>query len=418
VGGGSVTLEVGGLTVATRPLAVEPGGATSVAFEPFTISQRNLRGTIRLPDDALAVDNAFHFVVSPSEPVRVALLDRGGVASGVYLARALSIGDAPRFETTSRDADTLSDEDLRRHAVVLLHDVTVSTGLARRLARFVEQGGGLLVAAGPRAAWPQEVDLLPAVIGRPVERTQGDAARVGGLEYAHPVFEPFRAPRSGDFSAIPIYGYRQLTAAPDAQVLARFDAGTPALAERRVGKGHVIIWGSTFDVSWSDLPRKTVFLPLLQRAVRHLAGYSEPRPWLSVGQVLDPAGASSARGPSVRRTVLTPSGRRMPLDDEGAEVVELTEQGFYEVRGEPAQDVTVVAANVDPAEADLTPIDPREIQAAAVGGPPAAAGAAGPSAPLTPAAREQRQRLWWYLLVAGALLLGVDTLLSNRLSKT
>ena len=44
-----------------------------------------------------------------------------------------------------------------------------------------------------------------------------DAARVGGLEYAHPVFEPFRRPRSGDFTSIPVYGYRSLTAAMGAQ---------------------------------------------------------------------------------------------------------------------------------------------------------------------------------------------------------
>ena len=52
--------------------------------------------------------------------------------------------------------------------------------------------------------------MLPATIGSPVDRTRGDAARVGALEYGHPVFEPFRAPRSGDFSAARVYGYRNL----------------------------------------------------------------------------------------------------------------------------------------------------------------------------------------------------------------
>jgi hypothetical protein len=36
---------------------------------------------------------------------------------------------------------------------------------------------------------------------------------------------------------------------------------------------------------------------------------------------------------------------------------------------------------------------------------------------LTPEARERNQRLWWYLLCAGILLLGADTLLSNRMTK-
>jgi hypothetical protein len=76
----------------------------------------------------------------------------------------------------------------------------------------------------------------------------------------------------------------------------------------------------------------------------------------------------------------------------------------------------VVAANVDPAEADPTPIDPAEIVSASSGGAPGATAAAN-TTPLTPEAREKSQRIWWYLLFAGVLLLGLDTLVSNRLTK-
>jgi hypothetical protein len=47
------------------------------------------------------------------------------------------------------------------------------------------------------------------------------------------------------------------------------------------------------------------------------------------------------------------------------------------------------------------------------GGPRAAAGV-----PLPPDAQERSQRLWWYLLCIGIVVLGADTLISNRLSKT
>jgi len=410
-----MTLEVGGLMVGTKPVAVEAGSSASVVFDPFTVSGRNTRASVRLSEDALAADNTFNFVVSPIEPVHITVVDRGNASSALYLTRVLSIGNAPKFETVFRQPDAVSDEDLRRSAVVVLNDIEVGDPLAKRLARYVEQGGGMFVATGPRARWPQDVDTLPATVGQPVDRTRGDAARVGGLEYGHPVFEPFRAPRSGDFSAIPVYGYRNLTAAMGAQVLARFDAGTPAMLERHVGRGRVLLWGSTLDVSWSDLPTKPVFLPFIHQSIRHLAGYAEPQPWLTVGQVFNTS-AVAARGNANQRVVLTPSGRRVPLDDEGTDVLELTEQGFYEVRGDANQADAIVAANVDPAEADLTPMDPNEIRAAAVGGDPESAGT--PSAvPLTPDAREKNQRLWWYLMVLGIVLLGLDTVLSNRMAK-
>ena len=102
VTGSSVKLEVGGLAIATKPVAVEPGGSASVAFDAFTVSGRNTRATVRLSEDALAADNTFNFVVSPIEPVHITVVDRGNASSGLYLARVLSIGDSPKFEAVSR----------------------------------------------------------------------------------------------------------------------------------------------------------------------------------------------------------------------------------------------------------------------------------------------------------------------------
>ncbi len=420
--GGQLGLEMDGRPVQSQPITVEANSSTSITFEPVTVAGNFLRGTVRAGSDALAADNEFHFVVTPAQAVRVVVIDRtGGGPSVLYLTRALAIGDAPRFETTLRQPGAVTDDDLARASVIVVNDVEVTAALARRLQGFVERGGGLFVAFGPRATWASDAGdggVLPATAQAPVDRSRGDAARIGTLEYTHPVFEPFRAPRSGDFAAARIYGYRTVMPADGAQVLARFDGGAPALLERRVGEGRILLWASTLDLGWNDFALKPVYLPFVHRTMRHLAGYSEPAPWLTVGQVLDASFGVTAGQPATG-TVLTPSGRRVSLDDEGAEVLELGEQGFYEMRGRVADSVTgVVASNVDTAESDLTPIDPKEIVAAATGGPDAAREANASAAPLTPEAQEQSQRLWWYLLCLGIVLLGADTLISNRLSKT
>jgi hypothetical protein len=417
--GGQLALELGGRAIQSKPLDVEANSSTSITFEPVTVAASYMRGSVRASDDALATDNAFHFVVSPAQPVRVIVIDRGGTGGGaLYLTRALAIGEAPKFEIVTRQADALSDDDLRRASVVLLNDVAVPAALGRRLQRFVEGGGGLLFAVGSRATWSQDVDILPASLQMPVDRTRGEAARIGSLEYGHPVFEPFRAPRSGDFATAKIYGYRTVMPAADAQVLARFDGGAPALIERRIGMGRVLLWTSSLDLSWSDFPLKPVYLPFVHRATRHLASYTEPAPWLTVGQVLDTTVRNSQSQP-VSGVVLTPSGRRMSMDEEGGEVLELTEQGFYELRAQSGDTVSsVVASNVDTAESDLTSMDPKEIVAAATNGGNGGRQAEAAGLPPAPEAQERSQRLWWYVLCLGILLLGADTLISNRMSKS
>jgi Aerotolerance regulator N-terminal/von Willebrand factor type A domain len=416
--GGQIALEIGGRPAQTQSLNVEASGSASVTFEPVSLASASMRGTVRAGNDALAADNVFNFVLSPAQPVRVLVVDRGGSGSAtLYLTRALAIGDAPKFETTVKQPDAVSDEDLRRASTVVLNDIAVPAALGRRLARFVEMGGGLFVALGPRASWSQDVDILPAALQAPVDKTRGDAARIGALEYGHPVFEPFRAPRSGDFAAARIYGYRAVTPSPMSQILARFDAGAPALLERRTGTGRVLLWTSSLDLAWSDFPLKPVFLPFVHRAMRHLSAYAEPAPWSTVGQVLDASFGAAASQP-LGGVVITPSGRQVPVEDEGGEVLELTEQGFYELRTRAGEGVAaVVASNVDSAESDLTPMDPKEIVAAAMGGQDEGSRAAA-GKPLPPDAQERSQRLWWYLLCIGILVLGADTLISNRMSKS
>ena len=416
--GGQLALEIDGRPIQTERLDVEAGSSASVTFAPFTLADSHMRGSVRAGTDALAADNVFNFVVSPVQPVGVVVVDRGGTGSAaLYLTRALAIGDTPRFETTVRQPNALSDDDLRRASIVVLNDVAVPASLGRRLARFVDGGGGLFVALGPRATWPQDVDILPAALQARVDRTRGDAARIGALEYGHPVFEPFRAPRSGNFSAARIYGYRAVEPVPSAQVLARFDAGAPALLERRTGTGRVLLWASTLDLAWSDLPLKPVFLPFVHRAARYLSAYTEPEPWSTVGQVLDASFGEAAFQPG-GAVVLTPSGQRVPIEEEGSDVLQLTEQGFYELRTGAGEGVAaVVASNVDSAESDLTAMDPKEIVVAATAGAGDGLRSSAAGVPPPPDAQERAQRLWWYLLCLGVLLLGADTLISNRLSK-
>ncbi len=434
VNGLELTLELGGRALQTVPVNVAANGSASANFEAFTPQAGTTRGTVRVRQDALPADDTFNFTLSPRQPLRLVIVDRPGTGreSSLYLARALALGDTPPFDVTARMAEELTADDIQRAAVILLNDAPISSLTAERLSTFVARGGGLLVAIGERAAWPgNPADLLPAVPGAPVDRTKGTAARLGALEYGHAIFEPFRAPRSGDFSGARFYRYRAVTAGPESRTLARFDDGAPALLERRVGNGRVLLWTSTLDLEWTDLPLKPVFLPFVHRLATNLAGYAERPSWLTVGDVLDTGGdfgrsvstaansAATAKGRPDARVVLTPSGQRVTLDSEGPDVLEMAEQGFYEVRlaGQDAEPAVTVASNVDLSESDLTPMDPNDIAAAATGSAGAAAAAAGTNTVVTDEEQERAQRLWWYLLFAGIVLLGSETLLSNRLSQ-
>jgi hypothetical protein len=409
----TLSLEVDGHVTQSKSLKLEPNGSASATFDPFSPTNRFTRAAVKIGDDRLMRDNAYYFVVSPRQRVKVVIVERPNTsrAASLYLAQALSLGDAPSFEVVQRSMDAVSAEDIAGAAVVVLNDVPVSEATAGRLAKFVQGGGGLFAAFGERATWPSAVaDVMPFTAEGPADRTRGTAGRIGAVDYGHPIFESFRAPRSGDFSAARFYNYRKASLAPGAQVLARFDDGAPALVERKLGAGRVIAWTSTLDVTWNDLALKPVFLPFMHRVAATLAAYTQRRAAMTVGDVLA-TGAGTAAGGTV---VLAPSGARISADTKSG-VLELTEQGFYEIRaGERDSNPVTIASNVDPAEADMTRMDPSELAAGATG----RAGDAAPvaaSGPISSEERERTQRLWWYLLFVGLLLLGSETLVANAI---
>jgi hypothetical protein len=423
-----IALEIDGRAVQTERLNVEPNSSASITFAAVTPAAQNTRGTVRIGNDALAVDNAFNFTVSPKEPLRVIIAERPGATreGSLYLSRALALGETPPFDISTKSIDAVSADDLGRASVVILNDAPVAQLTAERLGAFVARGGGLLIALGNRGTWPSVTgasgDILPAVPGQPVDRTTGQPARLGALEYGSPIFEPFRAPRSGDFSGARFYSYRAVTPAKDAQIIARFDDGAPALVERRVGNGRVLVWTSTLDLQANDLPLKSVFLPFIHRIVTTLGSYSERPSWLTVGDVLEPARAAPVPGSARQvtpRVVLTPSGERVTLDGEGPDVLELAEQGFYEVRaqGRDAAPAMIVASNIDLGESDLAPMDPLELVAGATGRAGGAA-AAGTNVTPTDQDHERNQRVWWFLLFAAVVLLGLETLVGHRISRS
>lgn len=422
----AVTLEIEEREIDSTTTDLPPSGSATVDFSAVTLAGTPMTGAVRIQGDALATDDVFHFVVAPGQVVRVLLVrhDRASRDSGLYLSRALEIGTTPSFDVTRTTFSNFDASDLTGHHVVILNDTVAPAGqTGEALRSFVENGGGLLVVSGERSAWGATAELLPGTMQGPEDRG-GRGGSIGFIDYSHPVFELFSTPRSGDLTTARIFRYRPVEAHGSAAVLARFDDGHPALIERRVGDGVVMLWASTLDNFWNDLALKPVFLPFLHRVTQYLASYTPPTPWYDAGQVLNLAEQRSllteAGLADAELVAVSPSGRRVPVTEgERAGFVTLDEQGLYEIRDATTAEgrPLTLAVNVDLSESDLTTVDPDELASTVtgrVGGDRELTD--GPTRTFSPQDLEQRQGIWWYMLVVAFLLFVGETIVSNRLS--
>ncbi len=237
----------------------------------------------------MPADNVFNFVLTPSRPLSVLIIQGEGAGNAsLYLSTALSIGASPPFKNDVLTPSRVNATSLEGRSVVILNDATsLATSTVEQLTRFVEQGGGLLVGLGARNAFGGDSPLLPGKVGAAVDRSRLSGGTFGYLDYSHPLFEPFKEARNGNFTASRFFEYRTITPGEGDKVLARFDDGAVALAERRVGSGRVIAFASTLDNSWNDFPVRGMYLPLVHGLMRYLGQYAEPEAWHTVGRMLD-----------------------------------------------------------------------------------------------------------------------------------
>ena len=415
-----VTLELGGLEADRRSVELAEQSAVTVRFDPIPFPAAAQQAVVRLAADDLPQDDSFRFVLAPGQDLGVLIVGRDGsrAAESLFLRRALAIGDRPRFDVRERVRSAVRPQDLASVGVVLLNDTAWPDGEAgRALHAFVIRGGGVVAALGARstpAAWDASAAALlggSRDTGGLVDRSADWGGTLAFIDYQHPAFELFRRPRSGDFASARFLRYRTLRPPDGSAVLARFDDGNPALVETRLGDGRVLLWTSSLDTLWNDLPLQPVFLPFLHRLVAHAGGYVERPAWRQVGDVLElPALAAG------RWVGLNPIAERGLRGGDGR-FVRLESAGFYELRpsgDEGAKAPLIVAVNADPAESDLQAADPEEV----TGGLTHAG-----SAPLSAGAHvagdepERSQDGWWFLLLAALAVLATETALSNRLSE-
>ncbi|MGE0790209.1 MAG: VWA domain-containing protein [Sandaracinaceae bacterium] len=366
----AVTIESGGAVVANGTVQLTAPGSRALLHAPLQVDDP--AATVSLDvDDAVELDDHRGVLLRRGRGISTLVVDgapqsihEGGGAC--FLGHALDLAPATGglIERRTVDPDTFATLELDGVDVIVLVDAPAPTGeLAARIDRFVQDGGGLLIAPGdhfePRAWIARLGAALPARPSAPHAMELGGPlpSAVSDLAAGHSGLEGARTRRRIDFEE----------PASDATVELVFDDGSAALLEHPHGAGRVALLATTLDDGWTDLPLQPGFLPLMASTVRRLSGapgaMDEP---LDAGRpaVLPlPAGTRAIAVSGPTGVVFEASGEEL---DRRAVVTDTARPGIYTVelatadhglRAEPR--LTFVVAP-PAAESDLTPAEAPE----------------------------------------------------------
>jgi hypothetical protein len=408
-----VDFEINDQTVEKREIDLASREAKAIEFSNFNLAEGPNRCVIKIAASDFPADNQFYFTLRRLDPAK-ALIAEGatrGRSESLYLQSALSTDEGLPYTFTTKSAGSIDPASLGEYSLVILNDAgPLSSALSDSLTKFVEAGGQLIIATGARteaAAFNGSLGrIAPAVLREPVTSKPGESVAMTDVNFDHPIFEVFR--QGGRLAAAHVAGYFRSAPRPNAAMLARYEDGSPALTESGAGKGRVLLFTSTLDPSWNDLPLTPLYLPFVQQMVR----YTSPREqgaWYGLDQPFVVAKDAHGNLPAID----SPAGVRLSESPtpQGELLVTGYEPGFYRLRYSEHPDFAAV--NIDGSEGDFTKLNFSEFIAAVTGGAGSAEGSEA-NRSLSNAEIEGRQRVWWLLLLTALLLLLLESFLASR----
>jgi hypothetical protein len=361
-----VKAEVGGTEVGESFVDLPPGGTARTRIDlPAGLASDGVPawGRVRIPEDALAIDDSRFFVIGQDERLPVGVLadtDAASARAAAFVRLALD----PAEGAGPFAARALSAEALNRAQLADLRVVVVA-GLARLdqnglelLKSFVRDGGGLLIFPSVRSDLRFYNDrllepFLPVKIARVVDVADDASFRLVPAVAGHPIFDGFQVGMTERLTRARFQKVVKVVPG-DARVLARFRGDLPALVEG----DRVLLFASSVDREWNDFPTNAAFVPLLHQAVAYLAGGRDAPGQASVGAPIERLVPAP---PTPQRWI----GRGPDGDEVELEVVQRGEDlmlripspervGIYRVADERQRETVAVAINPDTRESDLT----------------------------------------------------------------
>jgi hypothetical protein len=397
---------------------VPPGQARVISLE---VPSNAVPTRVRLRGDDEAFDNVAFIL--PPETVKLAVLHLGREpaddprAPRYFLARAFqeTPGWTVRLLTDAAGAVPLDEARLAAFAVVTRPITPEDTPPLREL---LARGRTILFVPPDASAAGSLALLIDGATMPATDYQPANYALLGEVDFRHPLFAPFADVRFSDFTKIHFWKHRRfdLSARPEARVLARFDSGDPALFELPAGGGRVVILASGWHPADSQLALSSKFVPLLHGLLEGSAGVLVGPGQYAVGDLVSLAPVPGAIAGAL--SVTGPDGTVTALRAGETNVAATTVPGVYTVTGDAAPARFVV--NLVAAESRTAPLPSDELERL---------GVPVPGVVLTPeraAARqvrlqnrelEGRQKLWrWFLATTLGLLL-VETWLAGRTAR-
>ena len=408
-----VSLWLNGRQQAAKLATIAANGRMNVEFLGLEAPYGWSRGEVRIEGgDALAADDVFRFAIERADSRRILFVREARQArSAFYFKSALEATGTSNFAVDEVTPDQTAGIDPGKFAFVVLNDPAfLPEAFAEALKRHVINGGRLLITAGPGIAAQERVPVLEAKVeqSKYASRSGERFLTVIKPDATHPAIQ-----RADRLEGVKFYQAVRIEAG-NLRLLARLNEGTPLLAERTMGEGRVLFFGSSFDNIANDFPLNPSFVPFVEQTALYLSNADERPSSAVVDSYLELRAPGDAAKPTrqVSVEVLDPAGKRALTLEESVKAPTLTlaREGFWEVGRQSGREL--VAVNADRRESDLSLLPKETVEIWQKMGTETGAQSAGGTDESKP------WSFWWWLALLLLMVTVAESLFAHQYLKT
>lgn len=242
--------------------------------------KKDISGSVSIPPDNFVEDDRRDFVIDIEKEIPILIVngsprDIPYLDEAYYLTKAIK-PDAVQYSPfllLSVIPSEVSISQLQHIDVVFLINVrTIEKDVVGEILNFVKNGGGVFISTGDNVNAEEYNKIFEALLPFPLkESKKSEKINISIWDIKHEIFNPFHHYGEGTPAVALFEKYFIMEPAnnSDGKILMKFENSFPALVERKIGMGSVLVFSSTIDTDWNDFPLKSSFLPFIHSVIKY-----------------------------------------------------------------------------------------------------------------------------------------------------
>jgi len=337
---------------------IEPGAAQQKQFSyhKSQIPAGEIISRVEITPDNLNVDNKRYFVLPREQGLRVLVVDGdpreiARLSESYYINGALeTLSELLSLNLDLKDNDSFLSEDLENYNLIFMANVgDITPKKSEEIKKFIKNGGTLIIFLGNRISSniynKLLYDVLPAEIG---STTDGEFTLVPENSYLEFI------KNKDSLKGVKANKLYTLIPKENSHIMMSTSDKYPFVIRNDEGKGAVILFASTADLSWNNLSLSPLYLPIIKTFFDLPVSKKSLDRNISIGDAL-----TIEIGDDLDEvTVINPLGEKYNINRGNTKFSNTFVPGIYKVENE-GNILYSFAVNVDPVESNLEKISTK-----------------------------------------------------------